>query len=68
MRTLGRISYWLLAIFLVSAILVSLDFTLAKAKVIPHVPVVPVGRRSGAAVRHGDPALVAGHALQLLVP
>ena len=31
MRTLGRISYWLLAIFLVSAILVSLDFTLAKA-------------------------------------
>lgn len=31
MRTLGRIFYWLLAIFLVSAILVSLDFNLAKA-------------------------------------
>ena len=38
------------------------------AKVVPHVPVVPVGRRAGAAVRHGNPALIAGHALKSLVP
>ena len=31
MRTLGRIVYWIVAITLVSAILISLDFTLAKA-------------------------------------
>ena len=37
-------------------------------KVVPDMPVVPVGCRAGAAVRHGDPALVASHALKSLVP
>ena len=31
MKTVGRIAYWLAAIAIVSAILVSLDYTLAQA-------------------------------------
>ena len=36
------------------------------AKVVPDMPVVPVGCRAGAAVRHGDPALVASDAFESL--